>query len=367
GKVVFRNELIEVIQYEPSTPDVHEIPLLVIPPWINRYYIADLAPGKSLIGWAVSHGHTTFTMSFRNADDSMRDLSFDDYLRLAPLTAIDVVREITGRETVNTLSICLGGTMTAMTLAYLDARGDRFVNSATFLNTAVDYRGAGALALMFSDAPTVDALVRRIEKKGYLSGKDMAHTFDILRANDLVFRYVVDAWLLGEPAPAFDLLAWNADATNVPGRAHAEFLRSMYLEHSLPRDEYRALGERLMVSEIGTDAYIVAGVEDHIVPWRVSYRTTQLFKGPVRFTRTSGGHIAGIVSPPSPRARLWTNDELPPDPDAWLAGAQEHRATWWDDWATWAAPRAGARIRPPAMGSAEHPVLGDAPGTYVTS
>jgi polyhydroxyalkanoate synthase len=367
GKVVFRNELIEVIQYEPSTPDVHEIPLLVIPPWINRYYIADLAPGKSLVGWAVDHGHTTFAVSFRNADASMRELSFDDYLRLAPLTAIKVVREVTGRETINTLSICLGGTMTVMTLAYLAARGDRSVNSATFLNSAVDYRGAGALATMFGDAPTVSALVRRIERKGYLSGKEMARTFDLLRANDLIFRYLVEGWLLGQPTAAFDLLAWNSDATNVPGRAHAEFVRGMYLENSLPRDECRALGERLMVSDIATDAYIVAGAEDHIVPWRVSYRTTQLFKGPVRFVMTSGGHIAGIVSPPGPRVRLWTNDALPPDPDAWFAGAEERRDTWWNDWADWAATRAGGRTGPPAMGSTEHPVLGDAPGTYVTS
>ncbi|MFI5053421.1 MAG: PHA/PHB synthase family protein [Acidimicrobiia bacterium] len=367
GNVVFRNELIEMIQYTPTTDDVHEIPLLVLPPWINRYYIADLAPGKSLVAWAVDHGHTTFAVSFRNPDASMRDLSFDDYLRLGPLTAIDVAREISGSDVVNTLSICLGGTMTAMALAYLDACGDRFVNSATFLNSAIDYEDAGALAAVFADAPTVDGLVRRIEKKGYLDGKEMARTFDLLRANDLVFRYVVDGWLLGEPPPAFDLLAWNSDYTNMPGRAHAEFLRRMYLENALPRDRYEALGERLMMSEIGTDSYIVAGVEDHIVPWRVSYRTTQLFKGPVRFAMTSGGHIAGIVSPPGPRVRLWTNDELPSDPDVWRAGAEEHHDTWWNDWAKWVATRAGNRVSPPPMGGPGYPVLGDAPGTYVRS
>jgi polyhydroxyalkanoate synthase len=367
GTVVFRNELIEVLQYAPTTSDVHEIPLLVIPPWINRYYIADLAPGKSLVEWAVAHGHTTFAVSFRNPDASMRDLSFDDYLRLGPLTAIDVARAIGASETVNTLSICLGGTMTAMTLAYLDACGDRFVNCATFLNSAVDYEGAGALAAMFGDEPTVDAMVRRIERKGYLDGKDMARTFDLLRANDLVFRYLVDGWLLGEPAPAFDLLAWNSDSTNMPGRAHAEFIRNMYVENSLPSDRYEALGERLMVSEIGTDSYIVAGVEDHIVPWRVSYRTTQLFKGPVRFVLTSGGHIAGIVCPPGPRVRVWTNDDLVPDPDAWRDGAEERQDTWWNDWSEWLAARAGPRVAPPPVGGAEYPALGDAPGTYVRS
>jgi polyhydroxyalkanoate synthase subunit PhaC len=367
GRVVFRNELIELLQYHPTTDEVYERPLLVLPPWINRYYIADLAPGKSLVQWAVERGHTTFAVSFRNPDASMRDLTFDDYLRLGPLTAIDVVREIAGSETVNTLSICLGGTMTAMALAYLDACGDRFVHSATYLNCAVDYEDAGSLATVFADPATLDSLTRRMERHGYLPGKDIARTFDLLRANDLVFRYVVDSWLMGEQPPAFDLLAWNADSTNLPGRAHAEFLRRAYLENALARDEYEAMGERLMLSEIGTDSYIVAGAEDHIVPWHVSYRTTQLFKGPVRFVMTSGGHIAGIVNPPSPKVRLWTNDELPRDADEWRAGAVEHRDTWWSDWATWLADRGGALRTPPTTGSEQHPASDDAPGRYVRS
>jgi polyhydroxyalkanoate synthase len=365
GSVVYRNELIEVLQYEPQTDEVHEIPLVVCPPWINRYYIADLAPGKSLVEWAVQRGHTVFAVSYRNPDESMRHLTFDDYLRLGPLTAIDVARSITGSETVNTLAICLGGTMNAMVLAYLDACGDRLVNSSTYLNSAIDYEGAGALASVFADAETVEGLVRRMEKTGYLAGKDMAHTFDLLRANDLVFRYVVDGWLLGEKPPAFDLLAWNADSTNMPGKAHAHFTRQMYLENSLARDEYVAMGEKLLVSEIATDSYIVAAVEDHIVPWRVSYRTTQLLKGPVRFVLTSAGHIAGIVNPPSPKVRLWTNDDLPSDPDRWFASATEHRDTWWNDWAEWISTRAGNLVIPPTTGNASYPVLGDAPGTYV--
>ena len=365
GKVVFRNELIEVLQYDARTDDVYEIPLVVLPPWINRYYIADLAPGKSLVEWAVRHGHTTFAVSYRNPDESTRDLSFDDYIRLGPLAAIDVVREITGSETVNTLAICLGGTMNTMVLAYLDACGDHLVNSSTYLNSATDYRNAGDLAVVFADPDTLTALVRRMEEVGYLPGKDMARTFDLLRANDLVFRYVIEGWLMGQAPPAFDLLAWNADCTNMPGRAHAEFVRRMYVENALPRDEYVVMGERLMVSEIGTDSYIGAGIDDHIVPWRVSYRTTQLFKGAVRFVMTSGGHIAGIVSPPGPRTRLWTNDDLPADPDAWRAGALERQETWWTDWAEWISSRAGERRLPPASGSATYPVLGDAPGTYV--
>jgi polyhydroxyalkanoate synthase subunit PhaC len=367
GKVVFRNELIEVLQYSPTTDEVFARPLVVIPPWINRYYIADLAPGKSLVEWAVAHGHTTFAVSFRNPDRSMRDLTFDDYLRLGPLAAIDVAREIAESETVNTLSICLGGTMTAMTLAYLDACGDRLVHSATYLNSAIDYSGAGMLASVFADPATLEGMVRRMEKDGFLPAKDIARTFDLLRANELVFRYLVDGWLLGMAPPAFDLLAWNADNTNMPGKAHAEYLRHAYLENALARDEYVAMGERLMVSEIGTDAYVVAGVDDHIVPWKVSYRTAQTFKGAVRFVMSSGGHIAGIVSPPNPKVRLWTNDELPRDPDEWRSGATEHRDTWWNDWSAWVAERAGELRTPPSMGNANHVVVDDAPGRYVTS
>ncbi len=367
GTVVFRNELIEVLQYAPTTDEVFERPLVVIPPWINRYYIADLAPGKSLVEWAVGHGHTTFAVSFRNPDRSMRELSFDDYLRLGPLAAIDVARDIAGSETVNTLSICLGGTMTAMALAYLDACGDDLVHSATYLNSAIDYSDAGALSSVFADPATLEGLVRRMEKQGFLPGKDIARTFDLLRANDLVFRYVVDGWLMGQPPPAFDLLAWNADSTNMPGRAHAEYIRLAYLDNALARDEYVAMGERLMISEIRTDSYVVAGIEDHIVPWQVSYRTALLFKGAVRFVMTSGGHIAGIVSPPHPKMRLWTNDRLPRDPEEWRAGATEHHDTWWNDWSAWLAERAGGLRPPPTMGDATHPVLGDAPGEYVVS
>ena len=213
----------------------------------------------------------------------------------------------------------------------------------------------------------LETLSRRMERHGYLPGKDIAHTFDLLRANDLVFRYVVEGWLLGQPPPAFDLLAWNADSTNLPGRAHGEFLRKAYVENALARDEYMALGERLVVSEVSADSYIVAGVDDHIVPWPVSYRTTQLLKGPVRFVMTSGGHIAGIVCPPNPKVRLWTNDALPRDPEEWRAGATERRDTWWNDWSAWLAERGGALVAPPPIGDDRHASLGPAPGEYVRS
>jgi polyhydroxyalkanoate synthase len=367
GKVVFRNDLIEILQYTPQSEEVYEIPLLVCPPWINRYYIADLAPNKSLIEWAVQHGHTTFAISYRNPDASMRDNTFDDYLRLGPLTAVDVVRSIAGTHVVNTLAICLGGTLNTMMLAYLEAVGDRFVNATTLLNSATDYADSGLLSDVFTDPRTIDVMCRRMEETGFLEAKDMTRTFTMLRANDLLFRYVVENWLLGESPPAFDLLAWNDDGTRMPGKAHSYFARKMYIENALANDKMEALGERLIMSSITTDTYIVAAVEDHIVPWQSSYRSTQLYKGPIRFVLTSSGHIAGIVNPPSPKVRLWTNDDLPVDPARWLAGASQHTESWWEDWARWIGERAGVRVVPPSMGSAAYPPLVDAPGTYVRS
>jgi len=268
---------------------------------------------------------------------------------------------------VNTLAICLGGTLNTMMLAYLDAVGDHLVNVTTLLNSATDYADSGLLSDVFTDPATIDVMCRRMEDTGVLDAKDMTRTFNLLRANDLLFRYVVDGWLLGQPPPAFDLLAWNDDGTRMPGKAHSYFARKMYIENALANDQMEALGERLIMSNIRNETYIVAAVEDHIVPWRSSYRSTQLFKGPIRFVLTSSGHIAGIVNPPSPKARLWTNDELPADPDRWLSGATQQAESWWVDWARWMETRAGERREPPAMGNAAYPVITNAPGTYVRS
>ena len=367
GQVVFRNDLIEVLQYQPTTSHTHEIPLLIGPPWINKYYIVDLAPGKSLIEWAVNHGLTVFCISYRNPDASMRDFGFDDYLLNGPRSAINVALEITGAETVNTLSVCLGGTLNTGLLAYLNATGDHgLVNSSTTLNCLVDHAGAGTLSEVFTDEATVAGLEQKMEKSGYLEAKDMARTFDLLRANELIFNYVVSNWLLGEQPPAFDLLAWNNDSTRMPAKMHSFFLRQCWMENALANDRMELAGERLIVSEIDTPSYIVAAAEDHIVPWRCSYRTTQLLKGDCRFVLSSAGHIAGIVNPPDPKARLWTNDALPQDPDEWRAGATEHQDTWWNDWIGWILARSGElRSAPSQLGSDRHPTLGPAPGTYV--
>ena len=260
----------------------------------------------------------------------------------------------------------MGGTLNTALLAYLDATGGHgLVNSSTSLNCLVDHAGAGTLAEVFTDEATVAHLERKMDKLGYLEAKDMAKTFDLLRANDLIFNYVVSGWMLGQPPPAFDLLTWNNDSTRMPAKMHSFFLRQCWIENSLAQDRMELAGERLVVSGIDVPSYIVAAVEDHIVPWRNSYRTTQLLKADCRFVLSSAGHIAGIVNPPTPKARLWTNDDLPANPDDWRSGAIEHRETWWNDWIKWLVPRSGDLGAPPPIGSKRYPVLGPAPGTYV--
>ncbi len=365
GSVVFRNDLIEVIQYEPLTPDVREIPLLFCPPWINKYYIMDLAPGKSLIEWAVRHGLTSFAISYRNPDSSMRDFTFDDYMIKGPRAALDVVRSITGAEKVNTLAVCLGGTLNTVLLSYLNALGDDLVHTSTYLNALNDFSDGGTLKDVFTDRRTVEGLAKRMEAKGYLDAADMAHTFDLLRPRDLIFKYVETDWLMGDEPPAFDMLAWNSDSTRMPATMHAYYLRRCWIDNALARDDMEALGVRLIVSKIPNDTYVVAAVDDHIVPWRASYRTTQLFKGNCRFVLSSSGHIAGIINPPSPKARLWLNDDLPPTPEEWLEHATQHQETWWKDWMDWILLRSGELRTPPPLGNEQYPAGVKAPGTYV--
>jgi polyhydroxyalkanoate synthase len=365
GQVVYRSPLIELIQYEPQTPTVHEVPLVFCPPWINKFYIMDLAPGKSLIEWAISHGHTCFAISYRNPDSSMRDTTFDDYLFQGPLDAVRVVRAITGAPDVNTVSVCLGGTLTAMAMAYGARTGDRSIRTATLLNTHTDFSQPGVLGA-FTDEATVAGLERRMAKKGYLEAGEMARTFDAIRANDLIFNYVVNNWLLGEQPPAFDLLAWNADSTRMPAAMHSRYLRSCYLENEFARGVFEVDGVRLDPHAVKQPTYILSAVDDHIVPWQSGYRSAKLLGGKNRFVLSSSGHIAGIVNPPSPKARYWTNPKLPDDPAQWLAGAELHNETWWEDWARWAAAQAGPQVAAPTkLGTEDFPPLCPAPGTYV--
>ncbi|HEV3401089.1 MAG TPA: alpha/beta fold hydrolase [Acidimicrobiales bacterium] len=364
GKVVFRNDLMELIQYAPQTESVFEVPLLLSPPWINRFYIMDLAPGRSFVEWAVSHGHTTFAISYRNPDESMRKVTLDDYMLRGLAQALDVVAEITGSKHVNVAGLCVGGTLAVMLSAYLAQAGDERVRSVTLLNTLVDFSEPGALGA-FTDAEAVAGVERRMAEHGFLDGREMATTFDSLRANDLIWNYVGSNWLMGQTPPAFDILAWNADPTRVPEATHSGYLRAFYLENRLARGNLALAGRRLRLDDVTADTYVLAAEKDHITPWKSSYATTGLLAGQVRFVLSSAGHIAGIVNPPGPKRQHWTNEELPPEPEAWLADAVQHPGTWWEDWAGWIEARAGSRRSPNDMGSTDHPPVADAPGTYV--
>jgi polyhydroxyalkanoate synthase subunit PhaC len=365
GAVVYRSDLIELIQYQPQVKKVHEVPLLFCPPWINKFYIMDLAPGKSLIEWAVQHGHSCFAISYRNPDASMRDLGFEDYLRQGPLDAVRVVREITGAPEVNTVSVCLGGTLTAIALAYNAAIGDHSIKSATLLNTHTDFSVPGALGT-FTDEATIAGLEKKMAKNGYLDSNKMAHTFDALRANDLVFGYVVNNWLMGKKPPAFDLLVWNKDNTRMPARMHSEYLRSCYLNNEFARGEFEIAGHKLEPGKVDVDTYVLSAVDDHIVPWVSGYKTTQLLGGNNRFVLSTSGHIAGIVNPPGPKPQHWTNDAHPVDPQEWKDKAHLHDGTWWEDWTAWVAVEGGPMVAARRqLGSKDHPVLEAAPGSYV--
>ena len=365
GAVVYRSDLIELIQYEPQLKRVHAVPLLFCPPWINKYYIMDLAPGRSLIEWAVQHGHTCFAISYRNPDATMRNLDFDDYLRQGPLDAVRVVREITGAEEVNTVSVCLGGTLTAIALAHNARLGDRSIKSATFLNTHTDFTIPGTLGV-FTDEATIAGLEKQMTKKGFLESDKMAHTFDALRANDLVFSYVVNNWLLGKKPPGFDLLVWNNDSTRMPAKMHSRYLRSCFLRNEFARGEFEIDGHRLDPGKVDIDTYVLSAVDDHIVPWVSAYKTTQLFNGDRRFVLSTSGHIAGIVNPPRPKSMHWTNDALPVDPQEWKANAVLQPGTWWEDWATWIANEGGPKVAARrALGSKDYPPIEAAPGRYV--
>jgi poly[(R)-3-hydroxyalkanoate] polymerase subunit PhaC len=366
GKVVYRNRLFELIQYAPQTATVHSVPLLCSPPFINKYYIMDLAPGRSFVEWAVKNGHTTFCMSYRNPDESLRDVGLGDYLLEGPLEALRVVKEIAGSPKVNIAALCVGGTLATMLTAYLEASGDRSVNSLTLMNTLVDFSEPGPLGA-FTDRPTMERMLRRVNRRGLLEAHEMARTFNLLRPNDLYFNYFGSAWMMGEEPPGFDLLAWNDDGMNVPARLLTEYLQGCYLDNALARDEMSIQSKRLRLGTVKQDTFIVGAVEDHITPWRSAFRTASLLGGKVQFVLSSSGHIAGVVNPPSKSAAYWLHEHLHETPEEWHIASTRHGDTWWNSWARWIQARAGDQVKAPAeVGSVEFPPLADAPGLYVT-
>jgi polyhydroxyalkanoate synthase len=378
GKVVYRNPLIELIQYESATKKVREIPILVIPPWINKYYVMDMRPENSMFKYLVEAGFTLFTISWKNPDESVLDLEWADYMEMGIIEALRVVQAITGSEKVNTVGYCLGGMVEQVTLAYLAAQGDEAagtqglptVTSATFFTTHQDFTDVGDVDVFLSE-PEVRLLELLMDASGgYLDGKNMAATFNMLRANDLLWHYVVHNYLLGQTPPAFDLLYWNSDGTRVPGKVHSFLLREFFLANKLKEpDGIKIRGVGIDTRRVTIPAYAVAGESDHIVPWRGASEIRQMMGGPVRFVLAESGHIAGIINHPAKKKRgYWVNttrNAQALDPDEWLAGATKHEGSWWLDWVPWLKKRAGKLVEPPPMGGEAYPPIMDAPGTYV--
>ena len=362
GRVVFRNELIELLAYEPQSELVHAEPIVYTPPWINKYYLMDMAPGRSWIEYAVGQGFTVFAISWRNPDESMAALTLDDYLRDGLVAALDRASELTGSERVNLVGVCVGGTLTAIALAVLAARGeaDR-VGWAALLNTLVDFGDPGEIGV-FSDEASIERIEERINRRGYMAPEELGGPFMLMKANDLVWRYVVSSWQMGKSPEPFDLLAWNADGTRLPAAMHSQYLRGCYLENALTRPGGMVIdGVRVDMSKVSTPLYVLGSQVDHIVPWRSSYRTTGLVGDDVLYRLSSGGHIAGLVNPPGgKKAKFWASEEHPADPDAWLASAEEHQGSWWEDWSAWAGDRSGPQAAPPKL-----PDGAAAPGSYV--
>ncbi|TSE29579.1 Poly(3-hydroxyalkanoate) polymerase subunit PhaC [Tepidimonas thermarum] len=369
GQVVFENELFQLIEYKPLTPKVHERPFLVVPPCINKYYILDLQPDNSFLRYAVEQGHRTFVMSWRNPDAELAQATWDDYIENAVIRAIDVVREIGKADTVNALGFCVGGTMLGTALAVLAARGERKVESVTFLTTLLDFTDTGVLDV-FIDEAFVQLRELQFANGGILPGRELATTFSFLRPNDLVWNYVVGNYLKGETPPPFDLLYWNSDSTNLPGRYYAWYLRHLYLQNELCQPgTLTVCGERIDLGAIDIPAYVYGSREDHIVPIGGAYATTQHLGGPVRFVMGASGHIAGVINPAAKGKRsYWTGapNHFPPAVDDWIDAATEHKGSWWTDWAPWLAAHAGPQVAAPrSYGNRRHKPIEPAPGRYV--
>ena len=365
GQVVLRNQLIELIQYAPATDTVHSVPLLFMPPWINKFYILDMQPQNSLIKFLVDQGFSVFVISWKNPDESMEDTTFDDYLDLGPLAALDAIKEITGSPSVTPVGYCIGGTLLSMTLPYLAAMGDTSIKAATFLVALQDFTEVGDTAV-FIDEPQVAFIEQKMLERGYLESRHMANMFNMLRANDLIWSNVVNNYLLGRDPPAFDLLYWNADGTRMARAAHSFYLRHTYLDNDLIKPNQVSLkGVPIDLGQIRQDVYAVGTEQDHIVPWRSAWRITQLASGESRFVVGGSGHIAGVINPPSKGRGYWINPQKAASAEEWMAGAAQHTGSWWSDWIEWLRPRSGERVAPPSMGSAAHPPVGPAPGRYV--
>jgi len=366
GKVVFQTDLMQLVQFEPSTAEVYRRPLLIIPPWINKYYILDLRERNSFIKWAVDQGHTVFVVSWVNPDRRLADKGFEDYMLEGSLAAMSAIEKATGESHINVIGYCLGGTLLGCTLAYQAAKGDDRVACATFFVSLLDFSQPGELGV-FIDEQQVQNLEKKMNERGYLEGSEMAATFNLLRANDLVWSFVINNYLLGKDPFPFDLLYWNSDSTRMPAKMHSFYLRNMYMKNLLGVPGGITLsGVPIDLSRVKLPAYFISTVEDHIAPWKTTYRGAKYLGGPVRFVLGGSGHIAGIVNPPSARKyHYWTNETTPATPEDWFAAATQHAGSWWPDWQAWMeAQNAGDKVPARKPGAGGLPVLEDAPGSY---
>jgi polyhydroxyalkanoate synthase subunit PhaC len=365
GKVIFRNDVFELIQYSPQAARTFEIPLLIVPPWINKFYILDLTEKKSFIRWCVENGLTVFVMSWINADTAQGRKSFADYMRDGFLTAVDVVTKATGAPKVNTVGFCIGGSLVASSLGFMAAKGDERVNAATFLTTQVDFEKAGDL-LVYVDDEQVKWIEERMQDKGYLPGSRMADAFNLLRSNDLIWSYVVNNYLLGKDPAAFDLLYWNSDSTRMPAGVHSFYLRECYMNNRLSQGRMVLDNVRIDLKKVQVPVYNLACKDDHIAPLPSVFRLGEFFGGKTRLVVSGSGHIAGVVNPPAAhKYRYWTNESGAATLDQWLQQATEHAGSWWPDWTDWLTSRSGEKVQAPVPGEGPYPALSDAPGDYV--
>ena len=365
GKVVFQNDLVQLIQFEPTTDTVYRCPLLIFPPWINKYYILDLQPENSFIRWAVDRGYTVFVASWVNPDSSLAGKTMDDYLTEGILESIDAVEKATGEKEVTTIGYCIGGTLMGAALAYMAAKGDDRVKATTFFAAQMDFSEAGDLKV-FIDEEQIRNLDEKMRETGYLDGDSMYSAFNLLRSNDLIWSFYVNNYLLGKDPLQFDLLYWNADTTRLPRALHTFYLREMYLKNNLAKPGGISLnGTPIDLGKVTTPIYLQSSREDHIAPYNSVFKAKNLFAGPVRFLMAGSGHIAGVINPPAAnKYNYWMNEDQPDDVEEWIAGAESHPGSWWNDWHQWLKTHAGEMVPARQPGDGGLTIIEDAPGTF---
>lgn len=367
GKIIYQNDLIQLIQYEPTTPKAHKTPLLVIPPFINKFYILDLRQQNSFLKWLVDQGHSVFCISWINPGPSLRDKGFENYMMEGPMAALDAIKEATGESDVNAIGYCLGGTLLAATLGYMKRKKDKRIKSATYMATLIDFYDPGEIGVFINET-AISALERQMNALGYYDGRQMAFSFNLLRENDLFWSFFINNYLKGERPAAFDLLFWNSDGTNLPAKMHSFYLRNMYLENKLKDPNGIELcGEKIDLTDVDTPSYFISTAQDHIAKWKSTYAGARLFKGDVRFVLGGSGHIAGIVNPPAAnKYGFWTAENLPENPDEWYKTTKKEDGSWWPDWDSWVGKFVGKEVDSRKPGSGKLKPLMDAPGDYVT-